>query len=148
MITESLPWPLYSLFHVEDGPLVAEKSSSPRNHLNRSMSGLLRHYETPGVSPPSSRIDPRMKRRESTPIRLWDLWRYGALAASKGESMRIIYRLQMTYTPAGVEVAGEVLSHSIWGPRKKSWGLEMTIITTLMRDVGRHSALVDIVCFK
>ncbi|KZP28801.1 alpha/beta-hydrolase [Athelia psychrophila] len=126
MITESLPWPLYSLFHVDDGPLTIDKPSGSRNRSG-SVSGLLRHYETPGVPPPFARIDSGMKRRESVPIRLWDIWRYGALAASKG-----------------VEVAGEVLSHGIWGPRKKSWGIEMTIITTLMRDVGQHSALVDI----
>ena len=42
-------------------------------------------------------------------------------------------------------VAGDILSHQIWGPRKKSWGLEMTIFNSIMRDTGRHSALVDIV---
>lgn len=45
----------------------------------------------------------------------------------------------------GLEIAGDILSHSVYGPKKKSWGIEMTIITSLMRDVGRHSHLVDIV---
>ena len=44
------------------------------------------------------------------------------------------------------EMAGDVLSHHVWGPRKKSWGIQMTIFTSLMRDAGRHSDLVDIVC--
>jgi hypothetical protein len=44
------------------------------------------------------------------------------------------------------EMTGDVLSHHIWGPRKKSWGIEMTIITSFMRGAARHTALVDIVC--
>lgn len=43
------------------------------------------------------------------------------------------------------EVATDVVSHQIWGPRKKSWSLPMTILAGIMRDAGRHSNLVDIV---
>jgi hypothetical protein len=46
---------------------------------------------------------------------------------------------------SGIEVAGDILSHNIYGPRKPSWGIEMTIISSVMRDAGRHSHLVDIV---
>ncbi|KIM88920.1 hypothetical protein PILCRDRAFT_813921 [Piloderma croceum F 1598] len=122
MITESLPWPLYSLFHVEESAPPARK---------KSLSTLLRQYETPGVSPPSSRINPALKRQETQPIRIWDFWKYPAMVAYKT-----------------TEIAGDLLSHSIWGPRKKSWGIEMTLISSLMRDVGRHSALVDITTIR
>jgi acetyl esterase/lipase len=64
-------------------------------------------------------------------MRIWDVWKYGAMLAFKA-----------------TEIAGDALSHSIWGPRKKSWGIEMTLITSLMRDVGRHSALVDIATIR
>lgn len=43
------------------------------------------------------------------------------------------------------EMTGDVLSHHIWGPRKKSWGIEMTLITSFMRGAARHTALIDIV---
>jgi hypothetical protein len=43
------------------------------------------------------------------------------------------------------EVASDVVSHQIWGPRKKSWSLPMTILAGIMRNAGRHSNLVDIV---
>ena len=43
------------------------------------------------------------------------------------------------------EVASDVVSHHIWGPRKKSWSLPMTILAGIMRNAGRHSNLVDIV---
>lgn len=122
MITESLPWPLYSLFHVE------ESAPPPRK---RSLSTLLHHYETPGISPPSSRINPALKRQETQPIRIWDVWKYAVMLAFKT-----------------TEIAGDVVSHSIWGPRRKLWGIEMTLISSLMRDVGRHSALVDITTIR
>lgn len=47
--------------------------------------------------------------------------------------------------PSATEVTSDVLSHHIWGPRRKSWGIEMTIVTSLIRGAERHSALVDIV---
>ena len=49
-------------------------------------SEALRHFERPGVPiPPSSRVgDPKLKQRESQPVRLWHLWKYGAFAAVKG----------------------------------------------------------------
>lgn len=43
------------------------------------------------------------------------------------------------------QLTTDVLSHQIWGPRKKSWGIEMTIATSLVRGAGRHSSLVGIV---
>ncbi|KAI0699386.1 Alpha/Beta hydrolase protein [Cerioporus squamosus] len=89
----------------------------------------LRHFESPGVPiPPSSRVgDPKLKQRESQPIRLWHLWQYGAFAAVKATTL-----------------AADVLSHQIWGPRRKSWGIEMTLLSSIMRGVGRYSHLTDI----
>jgi hypothetical protein len=61
--------------------------------------------------------------------------------------------LSHTFSPFGLiltpatEVATDVVSHQIWGPRKKSWGLPMTILAGVMRNAGRHSNLVDIVRF-
>jgi len=45
---------------------------------------------------------------------------------------------------AATEITSDVLSHHIWGPRRKTWGIEMTIITSLLRGADRHSAFVDI----
>jgi len=53
-------------------------------------------------------------------------------------------RIHTNLVDAATEVAGDVVSHHIWGPRKKSWSLPMTILAGIMRDAGRHSKLVDI----
>ena len=58
----------------------------------------LRHYEYPGVPiPPSARVgDPRLKQRESEPLRLWHLWKYGTFAAVKGECLPGPFRIPCT----------------------------------------------------
>ena len=55
------------------------------------------------------------------------------------------FGLIFTRFDLATEVATDVVSHQIWGPRKKSWGLPMTILAGIMRNAGRHSNLVDIV---
>lgn len=49
-----------------------------------------------------------------------------------------------TFAVAG-DLVSAVVSHHIRGPPKKSWGIEMTILTCIMRDVNQHSYLADIV---
>ncbi|KAJ4485734.1 Alpha/Beta hydrolase protein [Lentinula aciculospora] len=97
----------------------------------QSLSSILLHYTTPGVAPPSARSDPKLKPQERRPVRLWHLWKYGFIAAVKA-----------------TELTGAILSHQIWGPKKKSWGIEMTILNSLMRSVNRHSYLVDITTIR
>ncbi|KAJ7446386.1 Alpha/Beta hydrolase protein [Mycena galericulata] len=91
----------------------------------------LHHYANPGVPPPSARVDPTLRAPQRDPVRLWHLWKYGLVVVSKA-----------------TEITGAVIAHNIWGPRRKSWGIEMTLITSFMRGAGRHSALVDIATIR
>ncbi|KAG5647692.1 hypothetical protein DXG03_008415 [Asterophora parasitica] len=91
----------------------------------------LQYYATPGVTPPSARVNPKLKIRPRRPLRLWDVWKYGAVVFSKA-----------------TEITGDVVSHHVWGPRKKSWGIEMTIVSSIMRGAGRHSSLIDIATIR
>ncbi|KIK70605.1 hypothetical protein GYMLUDRAFT_32650 [Collybiopsis luxurians FD-317 M1] len=97
----------------------------------QSLASFLLHYTTPGVTPPSARSDPKLKPQARNPIRLWHLWKYGLIAAVKA-----------------TEITGAIVAHQIWGPRRKSWGIEMTIINSLMRGANRHSALIDITTIR
>lgn len=66
----------------------AEKTDEKNEKsLQNSVISLLRHYEHGLSIPPSARIgDPKLKQKESVPLKLWQLWKYGAFAASKGKS--------------------------------------------------------------
>ncbi|KAF7311142.1 Methionine aminopeptidase 2 [Mycena chlorophos] len=91
----------------------------------------LTHFDKPGVVPPSARVEANLKLAQRAPIRMWHMWKYGLVVASKS-----------------VEMCGAVLAHNIYGPRRPSWGIEMTLITSFMRGAGQHSALVDIATIR
>jgi acetyl esterase/lipase len=87
----------------------------------------LQYYSTPGITPPSARVDPKLKLQPRRPPRLWEWWKYGVFVAVKA-----------------TEVTTEIIVHHVRGPRRKTWGIEMTIVTSLVRGTARHSALVEI----
>jgi hypothetical protein len=134
-----------SIFHrarIEDSTQVDIDSVLPDECLH--------HFATPGIIPPSARVDPKLKIQPRQPLRIWDIWKYGVVAVAKGDYDASFYQMSSFIPCLATEVTGDVLSHHVWGPRKKSWGIEMTIVSSLMRGAGRHSTLVDIVsraCF-
>ncbi|KAH0838098.1 Alpha/Beta hydrolase protein [Lanmaoa asiatica] len=93
----------------------------------KSVTNLLRDFDSPGVFPPSARVDRSLKSQQQDSIKLWDAWRYPIFAVNKASSL-----------------ARDILIHHIWGPRRRTWGIEMTMINSMMRDVSRHSSLADI----
>lgn len=97
-----------------------------RQPTQRSPAQSLLHYQS-NAPPPSARVDPKLRLQPRAPLRLWDYWKFGVFVATKA-----------------TEVTSDVLSHHIWGPRRQSWGIEMTIVSSLIRGAERHSALVDI----
>ncbi|KAJ7246254.1 hypothetical protein B0H12DRAFT_1126387 [Mycena haematopus] len=122
----TVPWSL-SLYSSQDRPPEPPLLLDPPKQLQPA----LHHYAKPGVAPPSARVDPTLRVSERRPVRLWHLWKYGLVVVSKA-----------------TEMTGAVIAHNIWGPRRKSWGIEMTLITSFMRGAGRHSALVDIATIR
>ncbi|CAG7854182.1 SubName: Full=Related to calmodulin-dependent protein kinase {ECO:0000313/EMBL:CCA74510.1} [Serendipita indica DSM 11827] len=92
-----------------------------------SLAQRLRHYTANGERPPSSRVDPSLEQREYQPRTLTDLWKYGAFLATKA-----------------TDVASDLVRHKLVGARKKSWGVEMTILSALMRNIGQNSSLADL----
>ncbi|KAL1740797.1 Alpha/Beta hydrolase protein [Schizophyllum fasciatum] len=98
----------------------------PHPQLTQDPKSLV-HYKTPGVAPPSARVDHGIREFERPRLSIWQWWRYPALVAFKT-----------------TELAHEMVRYTLWGPRKPSWGIEMTLINALMRGAAQHSALVDI----
>ncbi|KAJ7631198.1 Alpha/Beta hydrolase protein [Roridomyces roridus] len=92
----------------------------------------LHHYANPGVAPPTARVEPTLRvPAHRAPIPIWHLWKYGIVLVSKA-----------------TEMTGAVIAHNLWGPRRRSWTIEMTIITSFMRGAGAHSSLVDIATIR
>jgi hypothetical protein len=76
----SLPWPLsrFSPGRAVNPPTSTLRRPSP-------IASLLRFYETPGVPPPSSRVDPLLQQRGGHVMSLRDVFSLGGLIALKGE---------------------------------------------------------------
>ncbi|KAI0053383.1 hypothetical protein FA95DRAFT_1481726 [Auriscalpium vulgare] len=106
---------------------MVDNDASAARHRRASIGSLLHHYERPGRAPPSSRINPLLSQQEHGGISLWDVWRLGSFIAGKA-----------------TELATDVAVHHFWGPRKKTWDLRMTMLSSIMRDVGSHSKLVNL----
>ena len=81
----SLPWPLsrFSATRAVNPTVV-----NPSTTLTKpsSVVSLLRYYETPGVPPPSSRVDPLLQQKGGHVMGIRDLLSLGGLIALKGES--------------------------------------------------------------
>lgn len=62
-------------------------SASPMAPLasqRKSVTNLLRDFDSPGVFPPSTRVDRSLKSEQQDSINLWKVWRYPIFAVNKG----------------------------------------------------------------
>jgi len=148
VIFSLLPWPLNCVSLAKIEHLDESKQKYPNaGGQEQGLTTYLNYYAKPGVAPPSARMDPSLKLQERRPVRLWHMWKYGFVVATKGKLYVFLVLLFSHLELAlATEVTVDIVLHNLWGPRRKSWGIEMTIINSLMRDAGRHSALVDVVC--
>ena len=95
--------------------------------LTPEVSALLPHFASPGIPPPSARVDPTLKiGHPGPPIRLWDIWKYGWLAAGKGAPVRtarvsIIYSWHMPLITLFARArigCGRALTSHLWTPKE------------------------------
>ncbi|CAE7213385.1 unnamed protein product [Rhizoctonia solani] len=122
-----------STLAVLDIDLIVKLSEKTDHEAEDAVARLLAHYATPsGACPPSARVDPALTAKAGREgLGISDLWYFGTFVASKATDLAIDFTL-----------------HHTRGPRKKSWGIEMTLITSFMRGVGRHTRLADIAMLR
>ena len=87
----SLPWPLSRFSPGSAVNPTADPSATLRKPS--SIASLLRYYETPGIPPPSSRVDPLLQQKGGHVMGIRDLLSLGGLIALKGESTCRIFFL-------------------------------------------------------
>ncbi|CCM03795.1 uncharacterized protein FIBRA_05943 [Fibroporia radiculosa] len=130
-----MTWPFSLFWSGDEGPglSTSKRTSTRAKNITSPPAHLLVHFGGPGGPlPPSARVgDPTLKQRQPNPLNLWQLGRLGAFAAMKASVLIL-----------------DLISHHLWGPRRKSWGVEMTLLSSIMRDVGRHSHLGDMALIR
>jgi hypothetical protein len=75
----SLPWPLSRFSTGRPVNPAVNPTRKPS-----SIASLLRFYETPGIPPPSSRVDPLLQQRGGHVMGIRDVLSLGGLIALKG----------------------------------------------------------------
>ncbi|KAG9092550.1 hypothetical protein FS749_015648 [Ceratobasidium sp. UAMH 11750] len=157
-----LPWPFttqppqctcgHRYAHAPRCPLYDPQGSSQEKEAEDTVAALLAHYATPsGACPPSARVDPALpERMRRARLGVSDLWYLGSFFATKGKPLFTtrFNPLMTSYDHPATDLASDFVSHHIWGPRKKSWGIEMTLLSSFMRGVGRHTRLTDITMLR
>jgi len=77
----SIPWPLSRFYQTKPvNPTTPSTLTKPS-----SIASLLQFYETPGVPPPSSRVDPLLQQKRGHVMSIRDVLSLGGLLALKGE---------------------------------------------------------------
>ncbi|SJX66443.1 related to calmodulin-dependent protein kinase [Sporisorium reilianum f. sp. reilianum] len=117
-------------------PPPAASASQPRrasgsvnrkdNESTKTLTSLLDQYKKTEV-PASARLNPTAKRTQPTKLTFTNAWRYLPFLVSQG-----------------VTIGTAVASHAIYGPAKKSWGIETSVFTRVLRDVAEYSEFASI----
>ncbi|GAK67628.1 putative lipase/esterase from carbohydrate esterase family CE10 [Moesziomyces antarcticus] len=108
-------------------PRRASRSTNRKDtESTKTLNSLLDQYKKTDV-PASARLNPAIKVREPTKLSFTNAWRYLPFLVSQG-----------------VSIGTAVASHAIYGPPKKSWGIETSVFTRVLRDVAEYSEFASI----
>ncbi|KAG9013607.1 hypothetical protein FRB94_001712 [Tulasnella sp. JGI-2019a] len=115
-------------------PWLFSSTSAPTKPSLRDdeLLNALRHYEVPGAHPPDSRVDPYALQTQA-----------GSLF-----TIRSIFKLGFFLAIKSREVATDILTYNLYGPKRPTWGIEMTIITSLVRNITDHGELINLVILR
>ncbi|SNX87916.1 related to calmodulin-dependent protein kinase [Melanopsichium pennsylvanicum] len=108
-------------------PRRASQSANRKDsESTKTLNSLLDQYKKTEV-PASARLNPAAKRTQPTKLTFTNAWRYLPFLVSQG-----------------VTIGTAVASHAIYGPAKKSWGIETSVFTRVLRDVAEYSEFASI----
>lgn len=99
---------------------------SGSNKASKTLDALLDQYKDSKM-PTSARSDPTVQPIKPEGMSLAKVWRYVPFLAN-----------------TGISIGSAIASHAFYGPPKKSWGLEMSIFTRIMRDTAKYSEFATI----
>ncbi|GAA5983085.1 hypothetical protein JCM11641_004907 [Rhodosporidiobolus odoratus] len=142
-------WPLSWVTRASDQPDAAPSASpNPNNNLSSKLvqgpggktdseadagtdaqtalatwNALLEPFKE-SVLPQGARTDPKVKQKLEQPLSLLRAWEYLPFFAKQSTSLTKAF-----------------VNHHLYGPPKPSWGVELTLFTTFLREVSSYSHL-------
>jgi serine/threonine protein kinase/acetyl esterase/lipase len=108
------------------GRTPSSSKSDSKSDSSRTLDALLDQYKSSQM-PSTARTNPNAEMIVPGGMSLARAWKYGHFLVNQGYSL-----------------GSAIASHAIYGPAKKSWGIEMSIFTRIMRDTAAYSELSSI----
>ncbi|PWN44207.1 Pkinase-domain-containing protein [Ceraceosorus guamensis] len=87
---------------------------------------LLDQYKSAQL-PSSARVDPTAEMQEKPEMTISKVWQYIPFFINQG-----------------ISITSAIASHAVYGPPKKSWGIEMSVFTRIMRDSAQYTQFATI----
>lgn len=115
----------YARHYIRDAS--SDETPESNNKTFQILNELLEQYRT-ATLPVDSRVDPEAELRPQESLTL-------------SKALKAVPAL----FNQGLSIGSAIVSHVIYGPPKKSWGMEMSILTRTIREMAeRHSGLATI----
>lgn len=104
----------------------SSSSSKASASSTKTLNTLLDQYKSTEL-PSSARLDPTVEQRVPAKMTLTNAWKYVPFLLNQG-----------------VSIGSAVASHAFYGPLKKSWGMEMSVFTRILRDAASYTEFASI----
>ncbi|CAO1630041.1 unnamed protein product [Jaminaea pallidilutea] len=101
-------------------------STTKRSGFHSALTSMLDQYRGQNV-PQSARTDVTAEPVERQPMTIAKAWQYLPFLVSQG-----------------ITIGSAVASHAIYGPPKKSWGIEMSVFTRLLRETASYTQFATV----
>lgn len=106
---------------------LADSASEEEKSPEEALSALLEQYKTTALPATSRFYGDLQTQREFKPPSVLELWRHAWFIASKTK-----------------DIVSDIAVYHWSGPRRPSWGLEMTMLAAFMRNMASNTHLVDV----
>ena len=103
-----------------------QRRGQTRAKSNRTLDALLDQYKSTQM-PSTARTDPTAQTVQPEGMTLAKAWKYVPFLVNQG-----------------ISIGSAIASHAIYGPAKKSWGIEMSVFTRIMRDTAAYTEFATI----
>lgn len=101
-------------------------TSSSKSNSSRTLDALLDQYKSAQM-PSTARTDPTIQTVVPEGMTIAKAWKYVPFLVNQG-----------------ISIGSAIASHAIYGPAKKSWGIEMSVFTRIMRDTAAYTEFATI----
>ncbi|PWN28014.1 Pkinase-domain-containing protein [Jaminaea rosea] len=104
----------------------SRKQRSGGGGFHSALTTMLDQYRGQNI-PQSARTDTTVAPKEREPMTIAKAWQYLPMLVSQG-----------------ITIGSAVASHAIYGPPKKSWGIEMSVFTRLLRETASYTQFATV----